>query len=123
MNGIQINVEFRQRTVAGLADCRADRSVFADYDDEDTVRDIIAYVQRIIRSEVMDVSITFSYRNGVHTVETSRIWYSYPSYSTFHVVKWERWNSRDEYEYDKIRAKQIRELYLECVARYEKEVA
>lgn len=123
MNRIEIRVEFKQKTVAGLAQCTAEKILPAEYAKEkESVKSVVDYVQRILRSEVTDVVITFLYKKDYHEEATSRIWYYTPYDSNYFIVKWERWNSIDQMT-EKIGARKIRELYLECVERCEKEVA
>lgn len=118
MDRIEIRVEFRTKTVAGLTDCKADK-IFPIEIAKDSAKDVVAYVQRIVRSEARDVAVTFAYKRGSQAVETSRIWYYTPE--LVNIVKWERWNSRDGYTTEKLTAKEIRDLYLECVKKYEED--
>lgn len=124
MDKIEISVEFRQKTVAGMAACTASKDVSMDVArDAETIKAVVEYVQKIIKSEVRDVAITFIMRKDYTDTATSRLWYYDRYMGQYNIVKWASVNSTDTYEYDKITAKQIKEMYLECVDRYEGKAA
>lgn len=123
MNKIVIDVEFRQRTVAGITGCRATHAVFDSHiHDEQDIKESVQYVKKILDSEaVRDASITFiCYKDNGEQDITARI---NQEYNGCQVVKFERWNSKDFFFYEKITSRQIKELYLECADRLERKCA
>lgn len=113
---ITIQVNFTARTVAGRTECQAEKNIhgsYRDLSDVSRVNSVVEYVKKILSSKtISDKMITFNFGNHWNMVGTSRIVDDFVCGRE--IIKWGH-NTTDRWDVEKITAKDIKALYLECV--------
>ena len=120
MKGIIISVEFRQRTIAGLADCHVGKLWTST--DKAAEDEIVAYVKKVFSSDsISGINVTFSVvTGGRETCGVARICRDY-SDSRYEFYAWDYAAIIDQHEADKLTAKDIRRYVQACREKLEEE--
>ena len=121
MDGIRIQCEFEVRTPLGRATgCKVEMTIRRNYTDEETVKGVVAWCKKALKSEtIQHPCIDFIMDDGtVYGKGTSRV---YDWFGQYNMVKWDGHNGTDVCENITVTAKTLRDLYLECVDRMQKE--
>ena len=117
---IQIEVDFLMSTIAGTRTrCNTDYYIFSDFRDVERVEDVEKYVKKLLNAKnIRDLTITFQTSGESYgSIEgTSRIIREFDG--QYRIIQWPARNVIDDKTTDKISAKDIRKLYLDCVERF-----
>lgn len=114
---INITAEFETRTVAGLTQCKAEKTLCRNYRDVLTVEDAINYVKAIFNNKKFsNQCIDFEYEDeNFHRYTVIRFFRFYGP--TVNMVTFDVKNPSKEgvkAEYSKLTTKMIKEAYLAC---------
>lgn len=119
---IKLHAEFTMSTFAGyFTYCNASEYIWSDFRDISNVEKAVKYVKTLFAKKgIRDLMLTFTVDNGTtYGISTARIFHDFKDgQEKIAVVRWDNNGNRTSYEnVDKLSAKLIKSLYLECADR------
>ena len=111
---ITIKAEWTMRTEMGITTCTADKDVFSDYRNYETVEDVINYVKKLFNAKkYSNQCVDFIYSNNTPYGATVSRYFRFYSDKVNKVV-FNGHADGEKSELDKLSKKEIKEAYLAC---------
>ena len=115
---ITIQSEFKMTTPYGITDCKAEKLIFRNYRDVDTVEDAIKYVNKLFKdAKLSNQCVTFIYDSDKTYGQSTTRFFRFYSDEINEVYFGDGFGSGISKRLDKFTKRDIRRAYLDCADR------